>query len=286
MKKILTNAFGDISQKAVIILILTGTLQLSKAQTGSIILNQNDNAGTITRLIDSSSYSSIWNFTKTLTGWTSTINYTISAPCPGTPTVYYAGQTYHTVQIGSQCWLVENLNVGTMIDSMQEQTNNGVIEKYCYNYDPANCAAYGGLYQWGEALQYQYGATDTTSPIPSLSLIVQGICPGGWHIANYNEFDTLENTVSHDGNALKAIGRGWADYGRAGTNTSGFSALFVGIRYDDGSFGSLGEDAYFWSSPDIDAHWASFLQLTNFSSNIALINFYKVEGLSVRCVKD
>jgi hypothetical protein len=34
-------------------------------------------------------------------------------PCPGTPTLDYAGKTYHTVQIGSQCLLKENLDVGT-----------------------------------------------------------------------------------------------------------------------------------------------------------------------------
>ena len=36
-------------------------------------------------------------------------------PCPRTPTVTYEGQTYNTVQIGTQCWFKENLNVGTMI---------------------------------------------------------------------------------------------------------------------------------------------------------------------------
>ena len=34
---------------------------------------------------------------------------------PGTLTVTYAGKTYNTVQIGSQCWLKENLDVGTIL---------------------------------------------------------------------------------------------------------------------------------------------------------------------------
>ncbi len=60
-------------------------------------------------------------------------NLTIERYCPGTPTVLYEGKTYHTVQIGNQCWLKENLDVGVMInrnsaDSMQ---NNGILEKYC-----------------------------------------------------------------------------------------------------------------------------------------------------------
>ena len=62
------------------------------------------------------------------------------------------------MQIGSQCWLRENLDVGTMVLGAQEQTDNGTIEKYCYDDNPANCATYGGLYQWNEAMQY-----DTTA---------------------------------------------------------------------------------------------------------------------------
>ncbi|MEI7982543.1 MAG: FISUMP domain-containing protein [Bacteroidota bacterium] len=58
------------------------------------------------------------------------------------------GKAYSTVLIGTQCWLAENLNVGVRIDGVQEQTNNGTIEKYCYNKDEANCAIYGDLYQW------------------------------------------------------------------------------------------------------------------------------------------
>src|ERR1035438_4575700 len=75
-------------------------------------------------------------------------------PCPETPTVTYAGKTYNTVHIGSQCWLKENLDVGTRINGSNDQKNNGIIEKYCYNDDTANCTKYGGLYQWDEVMQY------------------------------------------------------------------------------------------------------------------------------------
>ena len=54
-------------------------------------------------------------------------------PCPGISSVTYGGKTYNTVQIGNQCWFRENLNIGTKIDGVQEQTNNGAVEKYCYN---------------------------------------------------------------------------------------------------------------------------------------------------------
>src|ERR1035437_7497296 len=130
-------------------------------------------------------------------------------PCPNVATVVYEGKTYNTVAIGDQCWLKENLDVGTQVNGSLEQTNNGTIEKYCYNNDPANCTTYGGLYQWNEAMQY------VTTPG------TKGICPTGWHIPTYAELQTLATTVSNDGNALKAVGQGTGS--GAGTNTSGFS---------------------------------------------------------------
>src|SRR5512140_2311082 len=49
--------------------------------------------------------------------------------CPGIPAVIYGGQTYNTILIGNQCWLKENLNVGSMVLGAQNQTNNDIIEK-------------------------------------------------------------------------------------------------------------------------------------------------------------
>jgi len=34
------------------------------------------------------------------------------------------------------------------------KTDNGIIEKYCYNDNPSNCNTYGALYQWDELMQY------------------------------------------------------------------------------------------------------------------------------------
>jgi len=142
-------------------------------------------------------------------------------PCPGFPTITDSrdGKVYNTVLIGSQCWLRENLNIGTRIDGSQVQTSNSMIEKYCYNDDPDKCETYGGLYQWNEAMQY--------STIEG----TQGICPDGWHIPTKVEFQILQTFVGADGNALKAIGQG-TGLG-AGTNTSGFSALLAGYRWGD-----------------------------------------------------
>ncbi|MEI7485624.1 MAG: PEGA domain-containing protein, partial [Ignavibacteriota bacterium] len=84
--------------------------------------------------------------------------------------ITYANKIYNIVKTGSQCWLKENLDIGMMIDGKQDAVNNGKIEKYCYDNDPDNCAKYGGLYQWNEAMAY------STNPGS------KGICPDGWHI--------------------------------------------------------------------------------------------------------
>lgn len=49
-------------------------------------------------------------------------------PCPDSPTITYEGQMYNTVQILSQCWLKENLNIGIMIPDNMESSDNGSIE--------------------------------------------------------------------------------------------------------------------------------------------------------------
>jgi len=197
------------------------------------------------------------------------------SPCPGTPTVYDprdGGKTYNTIQIGDQCWLKENLDVGTRIAGSGNQTNNSTIEKYCYGDSDANCTTYGGLYQWDEAMQY------STSPG------TQGICPDGWHLPTLAEFQTLRDAAGGSGNALKAVGQGGGS--GTGTNASGFSALLAGYRHYNGNFYGLGNLAYFWSSTESSATNAGNLGLSTSNSSIYLGYGPKGNGFSVRCLKD
>ncbi len=183
----------------------------------------------------------------------------LSGPCPGTPTVSYAGKTYNTVQIGDQCWLKENLNY---------EVNNS----WCYDNNSADCETYGRLYTWNAAMN---GSTTPGT---------RGICPPGWHIPTRAEFETLASAVGNNGNALKAIGQGTG--GGAGTNTSGFSALLAGARNSNGNFIHLGGDTYFWSSTEISSTNAYSMNLFNSNSTIYLYNYNKDYGFSVRCLQD
>jgi uncharacterized protein (TIGR02145 family) len=188
-------------------------------------------------------------------------------------TVSYDGKIYSTIIIGTQCWLKENLDVGVMIPGSQNQGNNSVIEKYCYNNDPNNCYIYGGLYQWNEAMQY------VTTPG------TQGICPTGWHLPTLAEFQTLSTTVGGDGNALKAVGQGTG--GGTGTNTSGFSALLAGDCWPpDSIFQLLGMYSFYWSSTEFNTTNVYYMFLSFDHTGINFHNEPKSWGFSIRCLKD
>ena len=195
-------------------------------------------------------------------------------PCPGTPTVTYNGKTYNTVQIGNQCWLKENLDVGTMIDS-NRSSDNGVIEKYCYDNDSSNCDKYGGLYEWNEVMQYV--TTEWT----------QGICPDGWHITTNSEFLILEAFLNDE--ATKVVEANQTTSGYTATNESGFSALFSGYRNNDlGSFYGLGTRTCFWTSTETSSNTAVRVMLGFDYSGIHFGdgNYDKNDGFCIRCLKD
>jgi len=219
-----------------------------------------------------------------------TFQFATNIPSPGTPTVEYEGQVYNTIQIFSQCWLKENLNVGDMINGNQNQSNNGIIEKYCYNNDPNNCNIYGGLYQWNEMMQYttQQGA--------------RGICPPGWHLPTDEEWKVLEGAVD----SQYGIGNNtWDDWGYrgydAGTNLKttsgwyangngadlfGFSGLPGGYRLDNGYFSNVGSYGGWWTSTedDFDDAWDRILYCNH--PGVSRYDGYEEIGFSVRCLRD
>jgi len=61
---------------------------------------------------------------------------------------------YSTVQIGTQCWMAENLNIGTVISGSINQSDNGTLETFCYEDNITRCNEYGGLYQWSEMMHH------------------------------------------------------------------------------------------------------------------------------------
>jgi uncharacterized protein (TIGR02145 family) len=203
----------------------------------------------------------------------------------------YEREDYNTVMIGSQCWMAENLNIGTMINGNNNQANNSTIEKYCYNNDAGNCTTYGGLYQWAEAVQYQNGDTNTTSPTLAFSGNIQGICPTGWHLPTDTEWTALTNAldISDKGSRLAGNADLWTDGALEDSpnfSTSGFLALPAGLRDTDGSFFDQSNYAFFWSSTESGSSTAWFSLLYYVFTDIYQNDIDKAIGFSVRCVQD
>ena len=218
------------------------------------------------------------------------------------------GHTYGTVQIGGQCWLAENINIGTMLaaGTTEPNTADNIIEKWCYNNDANNCSIYGGLYNWNEATR---GSQVSGA---------RGICAAGWHIPTDAEYNTLEKTVLGliaspnaqyacnmsvsgwqrcadnsgtdtggtygAGKSLKLVGVG-SGVG-AGNDLVGFAGKLSGYRSTDGSYSSLGWGLYLWSSTPSGSSNAWRRHLVSTYSTVYRNAGNRAYGFSVRCLRD
>ena len=217
------------------------------------------------------------------------IQFATNVVCPGLDSLLYEGQWYHAIQIGGQCWLKENLNVGEMISGSQSQTNNGTIEKYCYANSVTKCDEYGGLYIWDETMQY---TTEKRA---------QGVCPEGWHIPTDEEFKVLEGMVDSEyplghpvwnndglrgtdaGKNLKSTS-GWYNNGN-GIDIYGCRVLASGYWYG-GGFDDFSVGTTFYSSTVNNSgqpYYRGFVAMTDqVLRNLSEWTF----GSPVRCIKD
>jgi uncharacterized protein (TIGR02145 family) len=224
---------------------------------------------------------------------TYTFQFATNIPCPGTPIVEYEGQVYNTIQIFSQCWLKENLNAGTFIPQNQQMSDNGILEKYCYNNEEDSCFKYGGLYQWKEMMQY------TTQQC------VQGICPPGFHIPADEEWKILEGAADlyygigdpeWDNSGLRGYNTGTnlkTTYGwyepegnGNGTDLYGFSCLPGGGLMSGSVFANIVMYGYWWTSTENSLNYAYSRNLIYGLPRANRVNDYKGSGYSVRCLRD
>lgn len=184
------------------------------------------------------------------------------------------------IRIGTQRWMSKNLDVSHYRngDSIPEVRNPIIwaaltTGAWCYyNNDPANEATYGKLYNW-------YAVTDP-----------RGLAPAGGHIPSNAEWTTLTAFLGGDivsGGKMKERGiTHWSSPNTDGTNISGFTGLPGGVRSIDGSFGLINIYGYWWSSTKYTSRSAWYRGLYYDHGNISGYNAFKVNGFSVRCIKD
>ena len=201
------------------------------------------------------------------------------------------GNVYHTVKIGTQTWMIENLKTTHFTDSTaipmvsdSAAWRNLTTPGCCwYNNDSTtNKNIYGALYNW--------------YAVNSLKL-----APKGWHIPTDADWSTLENYVTiyqyNSGSLSKILASKsyWNNSTSTGAigltpslnNSSDFSAVPGGSRENNKfSFNSKGLKGTLWSSTvESDTTALSFVMSYD-NSSVDRYSKQKWNGLSVRCIKD
>jgi uncharacterized protein (TIGR02145 family) len=186
------------------------------------------------------------------------------------------------VEIGCQCWMRYNMNV--------TPSNFNPVPTWVNNTD----VGWSGIYTGGpfsnEGLLYQWKAAMNNSTTER----AQGVCPSGWHIPSDCEWMYLENslgmsTADQQLTGLRASGDVDYDLSSAvsgGTNNSGFSGLLAGYRNAVGAYENRTSHGYWWSSSATGATTASRRLLYTGNRGVNRNSNDKVNGFSVRCLKD
>jgi uncharacterized protein (TIGR02145 family) len=200
------------------------------------------------------------------------------------------GNVYHTIAIGDQDWMKENLKVTRFRNGdplpnvkLNEQWTTIPEAAFCWvNNDTANRkSTLGALYNW-------YAVVDE-----------RRICPTGWHVPTDAEWQIMERHigmtfVESEGTTERGENYGlqlkdsvgWVKKGE-GNNTTEFSALPAGLRFgDSGEFYNVGIDACWWTSTEEDASNAWLRNMFANMTSIYRIPDLKSFGFSVRCVRD
>ncbi|MCX6792969.1 MAG: prepilin-type N-terminal cleavage/methylation domain-containing protein [Candidatus Falkowbacteria bacterium] len=190
------------------------------------------------------------------------------------------GNSYNTVQIGTQCWIKENLRTktkpnGTAMTNLVDGSERDCISAANARGTEADCDAGYTLY------------TGVVVMNGSATPGARGICPAGWHVPTDEEQYTLESYL-WDGTGSCSNSRSYSwECSSAGTKlkiggTSGFQGVLTGARMSNGS--TLAErtlSSYFWSSSGFKTR-AIYTSLTTTDRRAYSSAF----SFSLRCIKD
>ncbi|MFC1481759.1 FISUMP domain-containing protein [Candidatus Neomarinimicrobiota bacterium] len=168
------------------------------------------------------------------------------APEPGSPTDF-DGNTYTTIQIGTQLWMAENFK------GMHTASGEALTGANAYNDDDANVEIYGRLYTWEAALDAN---------------------PSGWHLPSAAEWDVLITAVGS--NPVEKLVDG---------GSTGFNVKFGGIRNSD-DYGYLGVFGAFWTATQSTSDHAATRLFAGSESNVIMDNDLIDNGKSVRYIRD
>ena len=208
--------------------------------------------------------------------------------CPSAPIVKdHEGNTYRTVQIGSQCWMAENMRCTSSPSGARWYYNPSFTaaqpEFAAYYASPAN-PRHGFLYNWAAAMDL---TTHQTSNKPVMHPF-RGICPSGWHLPSNEEWSQLFQTLGGHhiaGEAMRAPTQMWEPYYSVDCSKTGFDATPAGA-YTENGYQYAGYQTYFWSADNFSSNQAWCCIIYDFKNDCYNYLDYKCYGHSVRCVKN
>lgn len=185
--------------------------------------------------------------------------------CGGT--IEYEGEMYSTVQIGSQCWFVENLG-----------------------YNPLNSD--WGDQSWEEPRTYELPAElqDSTMQGARYNFLAArdlDLCPPSWRVPNDGDFQSLFDFLSNElpglaGSALKDA-NAWSIWGEnEGMDIFGFSAIPMNDFTNEWQ-----AESYWWLSDGPPFTNGHVMYIVSYSDNL---NYYEQMSatypLAIRCMRD
>ena len=188
--------------------------------------------------------------------------------------------TDHDVTIGTQTWTgcnadTEFYNNGNPIPYVDDAVVWASLTTgaWCwYDNNSANETIYGKLYNW-------YAVNDP-----------RGIAPAGYHVPSDTEWTTLTTFLGGTpiaGGKMKEEGFcHWNTPNTDATNTSLFTGLPGGFRYNTGNFSFLNTFGAWWSSTERYAGNPWYRGLYNFNGIVDVGSISTEHGLSVRFIKD
>ncbi|MFZ4456214.1 MAG: fibrobacter succinogenes major paralogous domain-containing protein [Bacteroidales bacterium] len=193
------------------------------------------------------------------------------------------GNEYHTIKIGTQTWLLENLRTthyrnGDPIPNLTADNDwlNATNDAWCdYNNIEPTDLRYGHLYNW-------YAVSDS-----------RNIAPVGWHVATKQEWIDLQIATGdflYAGAYLKDLKTSdWRTF-PSSINLNfmtAFSALPCGYRSVEDGLSKLTRWAFLaWCAEESDISNARTVELDDAFYEVLMKSRSKKEGMSIRCVKD
>ena len=171
------------------------------------------------------------------------------------------GKTYQTVIIGTQVWMVENL---------QWQPSANTLDWKIYGDNPANGLVYGVLYHYSLSTQAAQGFTGWRVPMDAdWKTLVAYL--GGYQYAGGKLKEATDASPSH-----------WTSPNTGATNTTGFTGLGSGY-YDFATslgFMDLKNKAYYWTSTPYSTYIVIYTLQTDDSWTKSTygdkLNFYSI----------